>query len=42
MALKDLIQFGMSLPHRSADRIDTDVVRAVATRAEALGFRDCG
>ena len=40
MALKDLIPFGMSLPHRSADRIDTDVVRAVATRAEALGFRD--
>ncbi len=40
MALKDLIPFGMSLPHRSADRIDTDVVRAVAIRAEALGFRD--
>jgi probable F420-dependent oxidoreductase len=40
MALKDLIPFGMSLPHRSPDRIDVDVVRAVAMRAEALGFRD--
>ncbi len=40
MALKDLIPFGMSLPHRSTDRIETDVVRAVATRAETLGFRD--
>ena len=40
MALKDLIPFGMSLPHRSPDRIDMDAVRTVATRAEALGFRD--
>jgi probable F420-dependent oxidoreductase len=40
MALKDLIPFGMSLPHRSPDRIGMDVVRAVATRAEDLGFRD--
>src|ERR1700739_2091172 len=40
MALKDLIPFGMSLPHRSPDGIGVDVVRAVATRAEALGFRD--
>jgi probable F420-dependent oxidoreductase len=40
MALKDLIPFGMSLPHRSPDPIDVAVVRAVATRAEALGFRD--
>jgi probable F420-dependent oxidoreductase len=40
MALKDLIPFGMSLPHRSTDRIETDVVHAVATRAETLGFRD--
>jgi probable F420-dependent oxidoreductase len=40
MALKDLIPFGMSLPHRSPDRIGMDVVRIVATRAEALGFRD--
>lgn len=40
MALKDLIPFGMSLPHRSPDRIGMDAVRTVATRAEALGFRD--
>jgi probable F420-dependent oxidoreductase len=40
MALKDLIPFGMSLPHRSPDRIDVQVIHAVATRAEALGFRD--
>jgi alkanesulfonate monooxygenase SsuD/methylene tetrahydromethanopterin reductase-like flavin-dependent oxidoreductase (luciferase family) len=40
MALKDLIPFGMSLPHRSPDRIDMTTVRTVATRAEALGFRD--
>lgn len=40
MALKDLIPFGMSLPHRSPDKIDVATVRTVATRAEALGFRD--
>lgn len=40
MALKDLIPFGMSLPHRSPDPIDMTIVRTVATRAEALGFRD--
>jgi probable F420-dependent oxidoreductase len=40
MALKDKIAFGMSLPHRSPDRIDMNDVRAVAQRAEALGFRD--
>lgn len=40
MALKDLIPFGVSLPHRSPDPIDTGVVRRVAQRAEALGFRD--
>jgi probable F420-dependent oxidoreductase len=40
MALKDLIPFGMSLPHRSPDAIGMDAVRTVATRAEALGFRD--
>jgi len=40
MALKDKIQFGMSLPHRSPEAIDMAAVRAVATRAEALGFRD--
>src|SRR5580692_865505 len=40
MALKDRIAFGMSLPHRSPDPIDVAVVRAVAQRAEALGFSD--
>ena len=40
MALKDKIAFGMSLPHRSPDPIDMTAVRTVATRAEALGFRD--
>ena len=40
MALKDQIAFGMSLPHRSPDPIDVAVVRTVAQRAEALGFRD--
>src|SRR5262245_23429132 len=40
MALKDQIQFGISLPHRSPDPIDMPVVRGVAQRAEALGFRD--
>ncbi len=40
MALKDRIAFGMSLPHRSPEAIDMAAVRQVATRAEALGFRD--
>ncbi|HEY3846478.1 MAG TPA: LLM class flavin-dependent oxidoreductase [Acetobacteraceae bacterium] len=40
MALADKITFGMSLPHRSPDPIDVAAVRAVAQRAEALGFRD--
>ncbi len=40
MALKDRISFGMSLPHRSPDPIDVAAVRAVAQRAEALGFSD--
>lgn len=40
MALKDHIPFGMSLPHRSPGGIDMATVRAVAQRAEALGFRD--
>ncbi len=40
MALKDKIAFGMSLPHRSPEAIDMGAVRRVATRAEALGFRD--
>jgi probable F420-dependent oxidoreductase len=40
MALKHKIPFGVSLPHRSPDPIDTATVRAVAQQAEALGFRD--
>lgn len=40
MALKDKITLGMSLPHRSPDLIDMRVVRQVAQRADALGFRD--
>jgi probable F420-dependent oxidoreductase len=40
MPLKDLIPFGMSLPHRSPERIGMDAVRSVASRADALGFRD--
>src|SRR3954451_19615917 len=40
MALKDKIPFGISLPHRSPDRIDIEDVRQVAQRAEALGFQD--
>ncbi|HTV46329.1 MAG TPA: LLM class flavin-dependent oxidoreductase [Stellaceae bacterium] len=40
MALKDNIALGMALPHRSPEPIDPAVVRHVAQRAEALGFRD--
>jgi probable F420-dependent oxidoreductase len=40
MALKDAIPLGMSLPHRSPDRIEEAVVRRVAQRADALGFQD--
>jgi probable F420-dependent oxidoreductase len=40
MTLKDRIPFGVSLPHRSPDPIDMATVRAVAQRAEALGFAD--
>ncbi len=40
MALKDLIPFGMSLPHRSPDAISPDTVRTVAMKADQLGFRD--
>src|SRR5579862_9128224 len=40
MALKDRISFGMALPHRAPEPIDIGAVRQVATRAEALGFRD--
>src|SRR5262245_20694005 len=40
MALKDKISLGMSLPHRSPEPIEMSVVRKVAQRADALGFRD--
>src|SRR3989442_11702574 len=40
MALKDKFTLGMSQPHRSPEQIDMNVVRQVAQRAEALGFRD--
>jgi probable F420-dependent oxidoreductase len=40
MTLKDQIPLGMVLPHRSPDPIDIGVVRQVAERADALGFRD--
>jgi probable F420-dependent oxidoreductase len=40
MALSKTIPLGMALPHRSPDPIAIDTVRAVAQRAEALGFRD--
>ena len=40
MALNDQIPFGISLPHRSPEPIDISVVRQVAQRADALGFRD--
>src|SRR5262249_15888567 len=38
--LKDTITLGISLPHRSPDPIEMNVVRQVAQRADALGFRD--
>jgi probable F420-dependent oxidoreductase len=34
------ILLGMSLPHRSPEPVDMAMVRTVAQRAEALGFRD--
>ncbi|HEX9867357.1 MAG TPA: LLM class flavin-dependent oxidoreductase [Candidatus Tectomicrobia bacterium] len=40
MTLKDQIPLGMVLPHRSPDPVDIRVVRQVAQRADALGFRD--
>lgn len=40
MALKDRIALGVALPHRSPDALAMPVVREVAIRAEALGFRD--
>jgi len=40
MDLKDKISFGFALPHRSIEPMDVGVVRQIAQRAEALGFRD--
>jgi probable F420-dependent oxidoreductase len=40
VTLKDKIEVGMSLPHRSPEPIDMAAVRQVAQRAEALGFSD--
>ena len=40
MALKDKIPLGMSLPHRSPDKLAMTTVGIVARRAEELGFRD--
>lgn len=40
MSLRDLIDLGMSLPHRSADPITGPMVHRVALRAEELGFQD--
>src|SRR4051812_41836138 len=40
MALKDVVELGMSLPHRSADPISEAMVREVAQRADVLGFQD--
>ena len=40
MALKDKIPFGMSLPHRGYAPLPMPMVKQVAQRAEALGFRD--
>ena len=40
MALKDNVGFGMSLPHRTLDKVDMKSVRNVAQRAEVLGFKD--
>ena len=40
MALKDKIPLGMSLPHRSPDKLAMTTIGAVARRAEELGFRD--
>ncbi len=40
MKLKDQIRIGMSLPHRSPDKLAMTTVGTVAKRAEALGFHD--
>ena len=40
MKLRDKIDLGMSLPHRSPDSLALTTIGAVARRAEELGFRD--
>jgi probable F420-dependent oxidoreductase len=40
MVLKDVVELGMSLPHRSPDPVGEAMVRHVAQRADALGFQD--
>jgi probable F420-dependent oxidoreductase len=40
VALKDQITLGMSLPHRSPDKLAMTTVATVARRAEELGFSD--
>jgi probable F420-dependent oxidoreductase len=40
MALKDNVGFGMSLPHRTLEKVDMKSVKNVAQRSEALGFKD--
>ena len=40
MTLRDKAALGMSLPHRSPDALALTTIRAVARRAEELGFRD--
>jgi probable F420-dependent oxidoreductase len=40
VALKDKIPLGMSLPHRSPDKLAMTTIAAVARRAEELGFAD--
>jgi alkanesulfonate monooxygenase SsuD/methylene tetrahydromethanopterin reductase-like flavin-dependent oxidoreductase (luciferase family) len=40
MALKGRIPYGMSLPHRAIEPIDSKTIRQVAERADQLGFSD--
>jgi probable F420-dependent oxidoreductase len=40
VTLKDQIPLGMSLPHRSPDKLAMTTIAAVAKRSEELGFRD--
>jgi probable F420-dependent oxidoreductase len=40
VTLKDQIPLGMSLPHRSPDKLAMTTVTTIAKRAEELGFRD--